>query len=330
VGILASIFIKLMLLTKQLITWPLHYRLMTAGVLTGVVAIFYPQIMGTGYDTISATFNGQLSLGLLLGILIAKLLLTPIILGLGMPAGLIGPALLVGAVGGAALGIIGALLVDTPVSHVGLYAMLGMGSMMAAVLNAPLAALIALLELTYNPNIIFAGMIAIVVANLTTRYVFKMPPVFLAMLQAQGFDYRLEPLAQVLTRISIAKVMSKKFIQSSKYINLDTAQSFINSDYDWLVTNHQDKHIDIFPLADLSLFVERKLITGSELIDLDRLPAERLDIVSLNVRSTVYDALLLMNKKDADLLCIFDHTQTLIGTLSRKQIESYYNNKQYL
>lgn len=328
VGLLASIFIKLMLLTKRSITLPLSYRLMLAGLLTGIIAIFYPQVMGTGYDTISATFTGQLSLSLLLGILIAKLILTPIILGLGMPAGMIGPTLIIGALAGAVLGLIGAYLTDLNVSDVGLYAMLGMGSMMAAVLNAPLAALIALLELTFNPHIIFAGMIAIVTANLTTRHIFKMPPVFVALLQAQGFDYRTEPLAQILTRISVAKLMTKKVKLCGEKINVTSALTLVKSDTLWIATHSKGLHTGIFALFDLTRFVDRNIVVDQELIDLQRMPAQRVDIVPLSQRSTVYDALMLMNSKDVDLLCIFDHKNLLIGILTRSQIESYYNTKQ--
>ena len=53
--------------------------------------------------------------------------------------------------------------------------MLGMG----ATLQAPLAALLALLELTGNQNIIFPGMLAIVSANLAARELFKSDSLFL-------------------------------------------------------------------------------------------------------------------------------------------------------
>lgn len=52
--------------------------------------------------------------------------------------------------------------------------MVGMAAMMAAMLNAPLAALLAILELTYNPNVLFPGMMMIVVATLISRQLF--PP----------------------------------------------------------------------------------------------------------------------------------------------------------
>ncbi len=329
-GTLAALFIKLMTETKSRIVWSLPYKLIIAGFLTGSVAIFYPQVMGTGYDTMSDVFGGKVETNLLLGLLIAKVILTPIILGLGVPAGMIGPALFIGALAGALLGHTGAYLVDTNVSHIGLYAMLGMGAMMAAVLNAPLAALIALLELTYNPNIILPAMVAIVVANLTTRNVFNMPSSLLAMLHAQGLDYRLEPLAQVLSRASVAKAMERNFLTSETLVTQSHAKNLLTQNKMWLIVTDQLIPTSVMPLMNIKSFLERDLIADDVAIDLHRIPAQRFEIVKVNLRSTLNDALQKMNSKDTDLLCVYDHSDTLIGVLTRSHIENYYNNKQYL
>jgi len=285
--------------------------------------------MGTGYDTISSTFSGNIELQLLLAILVAKLILTPIILGLGIPAGLIGPSLFIGALAGAALGTMGSMIVDISISHVGMYAMLGMAAMMAAVLNAPLAALIALLELTYNHNIIFPGMIAIVCANLTTRYFFNTPSAFLAALQAQGLDYRLEPLAQMLTRVSVAKIMSRSFQIMDQQTSLVQATQTVNNKTMWAVIKCDGTYTSIFPVTNINSFIERDLISNEQLIDLNRIPAQRFTINRVNLKATVHEALQTMNSQNVDLLCVFDHSDKLKGIITRSQIEHYYNSKQY-
>jgi len=329
IGCLATAFIKIMLFTREMVRISLSIKLAIAGLLTGAVALFYPQVMGTGYDTISDTFSGNLELNVLLAILVAKVILTPVILGLGIPAGLIGPSLFIGAVAGAALGIAGNLLVDISVSHIGMYAMLGMGAMMAAVLNAPLAALIALLELTHNHNIIFPGMIAIVCANVTTRYLFNTPSAFLATLQAQGLDYRLEPMAQILTRVSVAKAMTKNLSIVEKHISLTDAQNINNRKTMWVVIRNNDKLTTLFLAVNLNNFLERDLVTSQELIELERIPAQRFAVHCINVRATLHEALQKMNNQDIDVLCVLDHKDHLLGVLSRTQIEHYYNTKQY-
>ena len=64
---------------------------------------------------------------------------------------------LIGAAAGGMLGLLADMLFPGQVASPGFYAMLGMGAMMGATLQAPLAALLALLELTANPNIILPG-----------------------------------------------------------------------------------------------------------------------------------------------------------------------------
>ena len=72
--------------------------------------------------------------------------------------------------------------------------MLGMSAMMAAVLQAPLAALMAILEMTGNPNIILPAMLIIVVATLTTSELFNCRGVFLTTLNALGLQYPPNPV----------------------------------------------------------------------------------------------------------------------------------------
>ena len=94
-------------------------------------------------------------------ILVAKTVASAACVGVGLPVGIIGPTLVMGAVLGGLLGAAGNALVPDLASDPALYVMLGMAAMMAAVLQAPLAALVAVLELTANPNVILPAMLII-------------------------------------------------------------------------------------------------------------------------------------------------------------------------
>lgn len=330
IGLLSVVFTKTLLATAKLKHWNLSGRFLLAGLITAIVALYYPQIMGTGYDTITDAMWGRLDISLLLGILLAKLLVTPIILGLGIPAGLIGPTLFIGALAGATLGFLGNELVDISTSHIGFYAMLGMGAMMAAVLNAPLAALIALLELTNNPNIIFPSMIAIIISNLTARHLFKTPSVFLASLQAQGLDYRQEPLAQILSRASVASIMGREFTISPAIISQEQAYSILKAPPAWiLIEDQSDSSCILDPIA-LSSFLERKITIENDQLDLMRIPAQRIETVYINVKSTLHEAFKMMEDQQTELLVVKNNEQQISGFISRSQIEQYYSNKQYI
>jgi len=331
-ALLAAGFIRIMIQTQKSVSWPMGVRLLVAGLLTGLVAIWYPQVMGLGYDTVSEVMQGNTGLTLLAGLLISKWLLTPIVLGLGIPGGLIGPSLYVGAVAGATFAVLIAPYTGESHSGVGFYAMLGMGAMMGAVLNAPLAALIALLELTGNPNIIFPGMLAIVVASTTVRFFFNQPSIFLSSLKAQGLDYRQEPLTQALSRLGVASVMNTSFVRCDRVIGCESAIKVLEQRPEWLVLEDKQgipRYI-LLP-SDLQHFIDRQAerhgFDPQLELDLMEMPAIRKDIASLGINATLKEALDQMNNEQLDALWIQNYSKEITGTLTREQVEQFYTQK---
>jgi len=187
IGMIAASFILLVrLFATRFAHWPVWRRLSFAGALVGMLAVPIPQIMSVGYDTVNAALVGNIVGPLLAGILVFKLVATAASVGLGLPGGLIGPSLVLGAAAGGVIGLVGQSIAPTEASSSGLYALLGMGAMMASVLQAPLSALIAVLELTDNPNVLMPGMLAIITATLTSRILFRQPSVYTVLLRANG------------------------------------------------------------------------------------------------------------------------------------------------
>lgn len=282
----------------------------------------YLRSWGVGYDTVTSALHGELGLALLLSILLAKCLLTPVVLGLGIPAGLIGPSLFIGAIAGAILGIFGSEAVDQEVANPGFYALLGMGSMMGAVVNAPMAALVAILELTGNPNIIFPAMISIVIANLIARYVFRMPSIFVASMQEQGMDYRFQPLTQLLNCSAVRSLMHTNFVQTDSQISMTGAREILQSEPAWILLSNDDQYSLLSP-GDLHSHI-RDSSDDQDQIALQEIPAMRLDAEKLHDKATLQEALDSMSSKGVDALCIADRTDNIVGLLTRDQIEKYY------
>jgi H+/Cl- antiporter ClcA len=185
-GLLASAFTALLVFfAGRAARLPFWLGATLGGVAVGLCALAAPQVMGIGYDTVNEALLGRVALGTLALVAVLKLLATTAGVGLGLPGGLIGPMLVIGAAAGGALGIAGAWLAPQYASTSGFYALLGMGAMMAGTLHAPLAALTAMLELTGNPNIIWPGMLA-AIAAFGTSHAFGQRPVFDALLQARA------------------------------------------------------------------------------------------------------------------------------------------------
>ncbi len=189
IGLLAVAFNRLLLATiERSKHTPVFWRLTLAGGITGLMGLAAPEILSMGYDTLTAAFHNDIALTALLGILVFKLLATSIGIGLGLPGGLICPSLVIGAVAGSLVGTLTLMLFPESSASPGLFAMIGMAAMMGATLQAPLAALLTIFELTYNPHIILPGLIAIVVASLIASEFLKQPSIFISLMRNNSAD----------------------------------------------------------------------------------------------------------------------------------------------
>lgn len=170
IGLLAVGFSQLAaLIVRRTGHWPCGLTFPLAGLVTGVLALWTPQVMGISYDTLALLLLGEGELPLVLALVATKLIATAVSIGLRVPGGLIGPTMFIGGAAGSALGLLLLTFGVDAAASPGFYATVGMAAMMGATLRAPLAALTALLELTANPNIILPGMLAIAGAELVSR-----------------------------------------------------------------------------------------------------------------------------------------------------------------
>lgn len=213
VGCLAAAYIAgIVLVERGSRRLPPWLRMTAAGAFTGVCALAAPEVMGLGYDTVQLAMVGAIGLLPLVVIALLKLAATIACGGLGVPGGMIGPMVVIGATAGGALGIVGHALVPASSAEPAFYATLGVVAMMGASLHAPLAALTAILELTGNPNTLLPGMAAVIGAFLMCRVVFRQEPLFVSMLHARGVEFRLDPVGLALARTGVAAVMSRDVV----------------------------------------------------------------------------------------------------------------------
>lgn len=324
IGAIAAGLIRLTrALTKLGLKIDIWLRMTLAGVGVGVIAIVSPEIMGIGYDTVDAVILGQLGIYALLLLIITKLFATALCVGFSIPAGLIGPAIFIGALAG---GIVGKLveMFNSNFSDIGLYAMLGMGAMMGATLQAPLAALLALLELTGNQNIIFPGMLVIVSANLAARELFKSDSIFLSQFKGIGLDYRNDPIAQSLRRIGVESVMNKAYVMTEPVIQRNVAINHLKEAPDWLIIRREEGN-QLMPATDLARHLEE---TDDEEIVLLEIPAKRRQLAKVSLESTLQYAQQQINDTDAEALYVTrklgPSADRIYGIITQEDIEKHY------
>lgn len=300
VGAFAALFNHVLTLiathTKKIEIW---WKLLMAGVLVGLLGLIQPEILGIGYDTVNAALLGDFALAALISLALVKIVATSISIGLGVPGGMIGPAFFIGAALGGAVGLIAAMLFGGDIAHVGFYALLGMGAMMGASLQAPLAALTAIMELTYNPGIIMPGMLVIVVAQLTASEVFNKQSLFLTMLRSNGLNFSVDPVLQILRSVGVASVLESNFERHDSDISIEEAELLLTSNTEWLIINDKEGNIsELMPIAELVKYLSRdesdipleQQIQNASGIDLLEIPAHRLSLTPISLQANLMQA----------------------------------------
>jgi CIC family chloride channel protein len=329
-GSLAALFIHLLQhSTSRSSHWPIWIRCSLGGSIVGGIALLVPEVMGIGYDTVNQALLGQLGLSILLTITAAKLLATALGLGLGLPGGLIGPTLVIGAVAGGAMGIMADTWLPGDLASPAFYAMIGMGTMMGATLQAPLAALTAMLELTANPHIILPGMLALITAGLVNRVLFGNASVYLVLMRVRGLDYNDTPVTQTLRRIGVASVMDRRVETLPDTCRRAQAEAALGKEPRWIIILQDSKPVSLMPAADLARQIQEPGPADETPIKLLEIPATRLEFTGIDFRATLQEALDVLNAADKDVLYVTRQSvpgiRGIHGVLTRETINQSYH-----
>jgi CIC family chloride channel protein len=189
-AIIAVAFIRLVPLVQAL-----HVRLRTpgwaspavGGLLIGLLALWFPEILGVGYEAIDRALDGEYLLAMLVTLVAVKLLATAICLGSGFGGGVFSPSLFIGAMLGGAFGYIAQTSYPDATSSLGTYTIIGMGAVAAAIFGAPISTTFMVFELTGDYRLSIALLIAVVAAMIAIRLLHG-PSFVLTMLARRGVN----------------------------------------------------------------------------------------------------------------------------------------------
>jgi len=141
------------------------------GLIIGVILIFVPQVLGVGYEYAGQALNGALLLKTLILLCAAKLVATIISYASGNAGGIFAPSLYLGAMVGGAVGVLVHRFAPFPTADPGAYALVGMGTLFAGIIRAPMTSVFMIFELTQDYQVLVPLMIANMISYLlSTRY----------------------------------------------------------------------------------------------------------------------------------------------------------------
>jgi len=268
---LATGFMHLILTTAsvgQKLPVAAMYRPAIAGLLVGLVALWLPDVLGTGNETLRfATIEGAFENQELVLIVFAKLILTAICVGFGFAGGVFSPSLLIGILFGALFWSTLELL-GVPNSGVVVYAICGMVALTSPVIGAPLTTILIIFELTRNYDLTIAAMVAVVFANLLAFRIFGRS-LFDVQLARKGVDLSFGRDRAMLSNIFVIDYLVDDFLAFDVSTPLNEAiQTLVSKGYaEATITNQHGQYVGMLRLQDAITQKSASTVEGVALKD---------------------------------------------------------------
>ncbi|HTP13132.1 MAG TPA: chloride channel protein, partial [Bacteroidota bacterium] len=181
---------------------PIHWMWWPAlaGIVVGIGGLFEPRVLGVGYDTIHQLLRGEIVGAVLISILVGKFVVWSIALGSGTSGGILAPLLMMG-------GALGAILAPyLPAGDSGLWATIGMTSVMAGAMGSPLTGMVFALELTHDINALPALLVGSVAAHAITVFLARRS-ILTRKVTRRGYHISREYTIDPLTILRVGQIM---------------------------------------------------------------------------------------------------------------------------
>lgn len=330
IGVIAFIFNRyLVAIIKKTEKLHIVQRLIMAALITGALSYAVPQALGTNIGAIDFSLSNNPSLVFLVALLMAKLVMTISALGLGIPGGAIGPILGIGAIAGSCAAVIAQpFFSDIQLSSD--FALMGMAGMMAATLNAPLAALITVVELSNQLEIIVPAMIIIGTSCIVSGQFFGNRSLFVMQLEVQNLIYRKPPLEMSLQRIGVLGVMNERFNITTQHSEQENIAAFNQLDEGTFLLN---KVTNTSSNTHLYYWVHNEHQSARSNKDEPLVPSNSAKatlklksylLFPLHAQSSLVEAYDLLEKKRNGAVYIYDeHVDDVIGIITFNQIRRF-------
>ncbi|WP_461306576.1 chloride channel protein [Albidovulum sp.] len=212
-GLVAAVLMRAVILAEDLgnaiqaaTRLPRYLRPAIAGAILGLTAIWFPHVIGVGYETTSAALTGQIGLKAAIVFAAVKVFAVAVTMGGRMGGGMFSPSLVVGALTGLAFGLIATGLMPDVSGAETVYALAGMGAVAAAVLGAPISTTLIVFELTGDWQ---TGLAVMTAVSLSTALASRLVDhsFFLTQLERRGIHLAAGPQAYLGETIRLGSIL---------------------------------------------------------------------------------------------------------------------------
>jgi CIC family chloride channel protein len=327
-GLVAWMFTKGIIFSEDL--WekfpiPAWLSPMAGGLIIGILALLFPQILGVGYETLKQTLQGNGTLWVLVALIFVKIFASATTLGSGGSGGVFAPARFVGAALGGAFGLIAEQLFPGQTANSGAYALVGMGAVLAGATHAPITIIIMLFELTATYTIILPLMLSCIIALVVVSRLLP-TSVFTTRLLKKGIKLRGSSEAELMRTTKVRQLLHP-FPETLPPVTPMSVvlQSIISS-----TKNHQyvvdDKQ---YLLGVITLKRVKNILREEGMDDALMLAVDIMDepLAWVNLDDTLDTVMSHMSRLDIEVLPVLDDNHILMGTISRSDIMVFFDHE---
>ncbi len=301
---------------------PEYLKPAAGGLLLGLLAIYLPQTLGTGFSGIEQAIQGKGTV-LFLGIMVlAKMLGTSFTLGSGNSGGVFAPGLFMGAMFGGAFGHFLHPLFPTMTAGAGAYALVGMAAVFAAAAHAPITAILIVFEMSGDYRLILPLMLATVLSSLVSEKL-RRDSIYTLKLSRRGVHLERGRDIDVMRGVLVGEAMSTDVDTVTTEMTLaELRKAFLDSHHHGFpVLDSDGKLFGVVTIQDLGRAEQRP--------DVDSLHVR--DIATTNILTATPDepvwlALRRLGTRDVGRLPVVDRfdRRRLLGAVRRYDIISAY------
>jgi len=294
------------------------------GLAIGIIAVWFPHVMGVGYETIGEMFNGKLTLAVMALLVFLKIFATSVTVGSGGSGGIFAPSLFIGAMLGGCFGTVVNAIFPAMTGSVGAYALVGMAAVNAASTLAPLSAIIILVELTDNYGIILPLMLTVVISTFISRKI-SSDSIYTRKLSRRGIHVHMGEDVNILKSVGVRDIIrhDESVIREDK-----TVEELINLAL--------KKHRNVIFVVDADNRYEG-LISIQNLKHALRDPKVHMEIrdvsdyveysPSVGIGETLDTALNVFGEYGFDRLPVVDENNVLVGSIVISDVIAQYNRE---
>jgi CIC family chloride channel protein len=307
-GLVSVAFTKLLLgMRERFLRFPrklVWLQPTVGGLSVGLMGWFVPQVLGVGYGYVGDALNGRIALKLMAVLVVLKLLGATTSYASGNAGGIFGPSLFIGAMLGGTVGSVVHHLLPTYTATAGAYALVGMGTVFAGIVRAPMTSVLMIFETTRDYTVI----VPLMISNLVSFFIslrLQPAPIYTALAFQDGIHL---PTAETRRRRDQHRVIQAmhsavEVLPAQTTVGEALERAASSTFRAWLVTDQRGV-IGVISLAKL----DREVAEGAAAKRLDQLvdarafphvhPDQTLDLVLERMGSTRLELLPVVSRAD--------------------------------